>query len=70
MRLLGENQSGTVLTAKEELRKAKNKFLRLRKTGDDAAVHIAKKRKRAERRKILSIDGELIHELKGLRYHA
>jgi hypothetical protein len=70
MELSSGNQRCSLLTAKEKLRKAKNNFLRLRKTGDDAFVHLAKKHKRAVRRDIGSIDGEFIHELKGRKDHA
>ncbi len=65
-----ENQNRSLVTAKDQLRKAKNRFLRVRKTGADAVFLIATKRKRAVRRDILSFDYEFVDELKELRCHA
>lgn len=65
MGLSSENQR-SLSTAKNKLRQAKNNFLKLRKTSDDAFVHLAKKSKRAVRRDILSIDDKLIRKIKNL----
>lgn len=59
-----QNQCFTLWTAKEKLRKAKNNFLRLRKTDLTAKI------KRAVHRDILSTRDELNQKLKGLQYHA
>ena len=64
-----ENQNRILVTAKDQLRKAKNRFLRLRRPGVDALLLIVEKRKRAVRRDILSIGGEFVDELKERRFH-
>ena len=61
-----QNQFFTLWTDREKLRKAKNNFLRLRKTDLTETAKI----KRAVHRDILSTRDELNQKLKGLQYHA
>lgn len=65
-----ETSDRNVWTAQDKLRKAKNSFLRLRKTSDQACVRLADKRRRAIQRDIPTIDQERLSGLRGFKFNA